>query len=260
MSLPKISIIIPSYNKAKFIGKTLESIVVQNYPNLEVIIQDGGSVDGTLDIIKRYAREHSKIFKWISEEDEGQLDAIKKGFSKATGEILTYINADDMYEEGSLLEVGKCFADNPKLLWLAGKGRAVNSKGTEVAKVITRYKNFLLKVNRYTFLLIVNYLFQPSVFISKEAYEAHGPLDGANGYVMEYDLWLKLGKFDMPKIVDRYLSKFTLTDDTISTTQYRPVLLQDYLIVKKYTKNPVFRLFHLLHNAGRVLIVKTINI
>src|SRR5438105_15536000 len=93
----KISIIIPSFNKGIYIGKTLQSIIDQNYPNLEVIVQDGGSKDETAVIIKRYAKKNPKIFQWTSKKDNGQLDAIYKGLKKAKGDIITYLNADDLY-------------------------------------------------------------------------------------------------------------------------------------------------------------------
>src|SRR3990172_9062122 len=145
----KISIVIPSYNKASFIKQTLESIVTQNYPNLEVIIQDGGSTDGSVEIIRKYAQKYPKMISWVSKKDKGQVDAINKGLKKATGEILTFINADDVYEEGAVRTVGEYFYDNPKTLWLAGKGKVINEKGDEISKWVTAYKNFLLHLNSY---------------------------------------------------------------------------------------------------------------
>src|SRR3990170_8361781 len=119
---PKISIVIPSLNKVSFIKETLESIVTQNYPNLEVIIQDGGSTDGTLEIIKKYAKKYPDKINWESIKDKGQTDAINRGFKKASGRVLSYINADDLYENGALNKVGEYFSKNPKTLWLAGRG------------------------------------------------------------------------------------------------------------------------------------------
>ena len=192
--LPKISIIIPSFNKVDFIEETLKSIIFQKYPNLEVVIQDGGSTDGTLDIIKRYAKKYPKIITYVSKKDKGQLDAINKGLKKAKGEIITYINADDVYEKGALKKVGETFKKYPDTLWLAGKGRVINEEGEEVAKLVTWYKNQLLRLNKYTFLLIVNYLMQPSIFLSRKAIKKYGPFTGTRKFVTEYDLWLKLGK------------------------------------------------------------------
>jgi glycosyltransferase involved in cell wall biosynthesis len=103
--LPKISIVIPSFNKKKFIGATLESIFSQNYPNFEVIIQDGASTDGTLEITEKFAKKYPQVVNWESKKDKGQTDAINKGLKKAKGEILTYINADDIYIKGALKKV-----------------------------------------------------------------------------------------------------------------------------------------------------------
>lgn len=259
-ALPKISIVIPSYNKAEYIQETLESIVSQKYPNLEVIIQDGGSTDGTLNIIKKYAKKYPKIISWVSKKDKGQVDAINKGFKKTTGGVLTFINADDVYEKGALNKVGKYFGKYPDILWLAGKGKTINKNGEEISKWVTNYKNFLLKFNKYTFLLIVNYLFQPSVFLNKKAYRKKGPFKRVNEVVMEYDFWLKLGKIGMPVILNNYLSDYRLTLDNISATQFRSVLSQDFNIARKYTGNPLILLLHYLHNLGRTITICLIKI
>ncbi len=252
-NLPKISIVIPSFNKRDYIGETLQLIVDQRYPNLEVLIQDGDSTDGTLDIIKEYTKKHPKIFYWESKKDKGQVDAINKGLKKASGDIVAYINADDVYEKGALLKVGEYFANNPKTLWLAGRGRVINSEGKEISGWVTVYKNVLLAINRYTLLLTVNYVMQPSVFISKKAYKKYGPFVGTRDYVMEYDLWLKLGKAKMPNTLDGNLSNFRLTMENVSATQFKSVLTNDFRLVKKYTKNPIILLLHKINNLGRIV-------
>ncbi|MFC1710437.1 glycosyltransferase [Patescibacteria group bacterium] len=119
-SFPKISVVIPSLNKGKYIGETLESIVTQKYPNYEIIIQDGCSTDGTLNIIKKYAQKNPKLIKWESKKDKGQVNAINIGMKKAKGEILAYINADDVYEKGAFMKVGKYYKKYPKTTWIAG--------------------------------------------------------------------------------------------------------------------------------------------
>ena len=96
---PKISIVIPSYNKAKYIEKTLESINRQDYNNYEAIVQDGGSTDETVEILKKHSKNNNRII-WTSKKDKGQLDAINKGLKKASGDLVTFINADDMYSTG----------------------------------------------------------------------------------------------------------------------------------------------------------------
>ena len=254
-TLPKISIVIPSYNKAEYIERTLESIVSQKYPNLEVIVQDGGSTDGTLEIIKKYAKKYPKIFSWISKKDKGQVDATNKGFKKAKGEIFVFINADDVYEDDALKKVGEYFAENPKTLWLAGKGKVIDKDGKEIARLITLYKNLLLKRKSYFMLLVVNYLMQPSVFLSRKAYKKYEDFESSGGNVMEYKKWLEIGKDEMPVVLDDYLSSFRITRSTISSTLFRTVLVKDYKIAAHFTENPFILLLHQIHNFGRVAVL-----
>lgn len=253
---PKISIVIPSYNKASHIRETLESIFSQNYPNLEVIIQDGASTDTTINIIKKYAKKYPKMLFWESRKDKGQGDAINTGLKKAKGDILTFINADDFYKNGSLAKVGKLFNENPKADWIVGEGDIVDCKGKKISNLVTIYKNALLKINCYQILMIVNYITQPSVFINKKAYEKFGPFIQKNRAVMEYELWLKLGAKNMPLVEKSCLSSFRLEEGSFSSSQYAQILKEDLKIVKKYTQNFLILFLHKLHNLGRVFLIK----
>lgn len=114
-SLPKISIVTPSFNQAEFLEATIDSILSQNYPNLEHIIIDGGSTDGSVEIIKRY---ESHLHFWCSEPDKGQYDAINKGFAHSTGEIMAWLNSDDMYCPWTLKTVASIMSDLPQVEWL----------------------------------------------------------------------------------------------------------------------------------------------
>ena len=255
MKPPKISVVIPSYNKVRFIGQTLNSIFIQKYSDLEVIIQDGGSTDGTLEIIRRYAKKNPEVIKWESKKDKGQLDAINIGLDKAKGEILTFINADDVYESGALNTIAKAYIENLDALWFAGRGKVINDKNNEIAKAVTIYKNFLLSLNSRFCLLITNYLMQPSVFFTKQAYKRYGPFTGTGNFVMEYELWLNLAKMSMPVVIDKNLSYFRLSGDNISSTLFKNTLNEDLKIVKKYTQNPLILLGHRINNWGRVLVI-----
>ena len=255
-SLPKISIVIPSYNKASYIEATLRSIINQGYPNLEVIIQDGGSVDGTVEIIKRYAKKYPEIFRWSSKKDKGQLDAINKGLEQSSGEILTYVNADDVYKDGSLLEIGRYFQKNTSTLWMTGYGDIIDKDGKIISRFVTSYKNTLLDINKFFLLIIVNFITQPSTFLSRKAYLQFGPFTGTRNYVMEYNLWLKIGKSKMPYIIKKTLSSFRLTTGNISSTSARELLKVDNEITKKYTSNGLLFALHKLHNLGRIFMLK----
>lgn len=259
MSYPKISIVVPSFNAEKYIGSTLESVVSQKYPNLEVIVQDGGSTDGTADIVKKYVNKYKDLFIVESKKDNGQVDAINKGFNKASGDILGYINADDCFKEDALLAVGETFSKFPKTLWVAGKGEVIDKDENVKWNLSTKYKAFLLSKNKYYLLLMVNYLMQPSVFISREAYKKYGPFIGTNKFVMQYDLWLKLGKVSMPIVIDKSLSCFRLSGENISSTSFRNTLKEDYKIVKKYTNDPLILGLHEVHNLGRVVTISKFN-
>jgi len=248
---PKISVVIPSYNKAKFISQTLESIVNQDYQNFEVMVQDGGSTDGTLEIIKTFAGKHPNHIQWESKKDKGQLDAINIGMKKASGEILTFINADDIYLPGAFGEVTRLYSENLDAYWFAGRGKVINDKGKEIAKPVTSYKNFLLSLNSPFLLLVTNYLMQPSVFTTKEAWKAFGPFAGTTDFVMEYDLWLKLSRKKMPITTDKYLSGFRIEPNTITKTMSEKLLLEDEKIVSKYTSSSFVVFLHKLHNYGR---------
>jgi len=252
---PRVSIVIPSYNKGKYIKETLQSIVDQKYPNLEVIIQDGGSTDSSLNIIKHYSEKHDYI-KWESKKDKGQVDAINKGLKKATGDVLTFINADDVYEKDALINVAEAYKKHPKAMWFAGRGRVIDAGGKEIAKLVTIYKNFLLKLNSYALLLTVNYFIQSSVFITNNAYKKHGPFVGQKGTVMEYDLWLNLGKVQMPTLIEGVPSNFRLIKSGISISEVDKVMAEDYKIAAKYTSNIFILAFHLFNNFGRKLLSK----
>lgn len=253
---PKISVVIPSYNKVRFVTGTLDSIFSQKYTNLEVIIQDGGSTDGTLEIIRKYAKKYPAVIKWESKKDKGQLDAVNKGMQKATGEILSFINADDEYKPGAFASVADAYIKNPAALWFAGRGVMIDEKDIEIAKPITRYKNLLLGINNYSQLLMTNYLMQPSVFFTRSSFEKYGPFSGTEDFITEYELWLKLGKKGMPVIINIILSEFRIEPTTKTKRLFKDLLNEDAKIVRKYTGNPFILGLHDLNNLGRVIIGK----
>ncbi len=119
---PKISIITPSWNQGPFIERTIRSVLEQGYPNLEYIVMDGGSTDGTIDILRKYEGR----LTWVSDKDKGQADAINKGITRSTGDIIAYLNSDDIYETGALRKAADHFSAHPDDRWLTGQCRIID--------------------------------------------------------------------------------------------------------------------------------------
>ena len=129
LKLPRISIITPTFNQAGFIEQTINSVLGQGYPNLEYIIIDGGSTDGTVDLIRKY---ETQLAYWVSEKDGGQSNAINKGLKFATGDIIAYINSDDYYLDGAFERVANAYRDNPAVDLWHGRCRVVDQYGAKV--------------------------------------------------------------------------------------------------------------------------------
>ena len=184
INLPKVSIVTPSYNQAQYLEKTILSVINQDYPNIEYIIIDGGSTDGSQEIIKKY---ESKITYWVSEKDNGQSDAINKGFRKCTGEIVAWINSDDLYVEGALSRVVKYFNEHPDVDMVHGNIDFVDEHGKFMKNVKTG--DFTLQQ-----LLVTNRVSQPSVFFKRKIFDQIGYLNESLHYIMDYDFWIKVAR------------------------------------------------------------------
>jgi len=130
--LPKISIVTINLDNARFLEETIQSVISQNYPNLEYIIIDGGSTDGSIEVIKKY---ENRLAYWISEKDEGYGFALQKGFSKSTGEIMAWLNSDDVYYPGCLFTVAEIFTQHPPVKWLTGFPSWLCEKGFRLGEM-----------------------------------------------------------------------------------------------------------------------------
>lgn len=250
----KISIITPCYNQEKFIGETIRSIA-QNTEGLDVehIIVDGKSTDKTLEIIEEMAEKYPHI-RFISEPDTGQTNALNKGLKMATGDILAFLNADDVYEENTLKKVHDFFTQNPEKEWVYGKCRIINAEGKEIQKPITLYKNILMSHYRFWTLLIINYICQPSCFWKKSAMEKIGLFDENQHLVMDYEYWLRLGKEFTPGFINSTLAAFRIHGSSKSSTHFQKQFLEETKVAKKSTSNKTLHLLHALHARVIVLI------
>lgn len=251
---PKISVVMPSYNCVDYIERSIRSVVEQDYPNLELIIKDGKSSDGSLEIIKHYGQKYPKIIQWISDKDKGQTDAINIGMNKASGEILTYLNSDDIYKKGALKKVGEYFLNHSNKMWAYGKSDIIDGDNKPIRGWITSYKNFWLQNYSYTTLLILNYISQMGVFWRKEAAKEVGEFDVSQHFVMDYDYWLRLGEKYPAGVINDYLASFRVVPTTKSSTGFVKQFQDEYEVARKHTNNSFILGLHLLHFKLIILI------
>lgn len=185
---PKISIVTVSYNMVDYIEDTILSVIGQRYPNLEYIVIDGGSKDGTLDIIKKYEKY---ITYWISEPDNGMYDAIQKGFNKATGEIMAYINSDDKYHYQAFFSAATIFTSHEDIQWILGRASFYNDEGTIVdVKDLKKWSKFDYYTGEY------KWIQQESIFWKKDLWiKAGSKINTDLKYAGDYELWLRFFRF-----------------------------------------------------------------
>lgn len=213
----KVSIVTTCFNSARTIRATIESILSQSGEfELEYIITDAGSKDETISIIKEYGDR----IKLIDATGTNQSQGINRGLREASGEIVAFLNADDVYRPGALQDVVSGFKSNPDKLWLVGQCSIIDLDGREFHGAITKYKNFLLKNYSYGLLLIENFICQPAVFLRREALERVGYFSERENLVMDYEYWLRIGQFTPPIVVPKYLAGFRRIEGTKSNTSY----------------------------------------
>lgn len=179
-----VTIITPSYNQAKYLEQTIRSVLNQEYPRIEYIVVDGESTDGSLEIIKKYA---DKLAYWESKKDKGQADAINKGFTRATGEIVAWLNSDDYYLPGAVGAAVKVFEENPEVVLVYGNMLAVDDNGIKFNTLT--YKQLTLED-----LLCFQIIGQPAVFMRRSALQKTSGLDLTFHFLLDHLLWIKIAK------------------------------------------------------------------
>ncbi|MDD4899752.1 MAG: glycosyltransferase family 2 protein [Candidatus Omnitrophica bacterium] len=187
-NFPKISIVTPSFNQGKYLEETIKSVLSQNYPNLEYIIIDGGSTDGSIDIIKKYA---DRLSYWVSEPDKGHGDALNKGFKHSTGEIMAWLNSDDLYFPWAFKAVSEIFSAYPKVEWLT-TARRVSLEIDNLAHKELTFVNFGRSGFKKGFYLFAsdNVISQESTFWRRPLWErAGGYINEASRVMPDFELW-----------------------------------------------------------------------
>lgn len=226
----KISVITPSFNQGAYIERTLRSVSDQQGDfEIEHIVIDGGSTDQTTDILRR----HTPAVRWISERDEGQSDAINKGFRMATGDILAWLNSDDTYAPGALARVAAEYRRKP-FAWCFGHCRVIDEEDREIREVVTRYKVAQCRHYSYRRLLRRDFVSQPAAFFTSEAYRQVGEISRELTYSMDYDYWLRLGQRWDPCFIDEFLANFRWHTRSKNGAAYRKAAWETFQTAQRH--------------------------
>ncbi len=199
--LPLVSIVTPSFNQARFLEATIQSVFSQNYPRLEYIIVDGGSTDGSLEIIKKYA---SRLTWWISEKDQGQTDALNKGFEHARGDILAWLNSDDTYEPGAVAGAAKYLQMHREVGLVYGDANYIDENGRRLGRFPAAQTDLRRLRQGYV------HIPQQASFFRGELWRTLGPLDPSFYFAMDYDLWVRIASHAALKYLPETWANFRL--------------------------------------------------
>jgi glycosyltransferase involved in cell wall biosynthesis len=198
---PKVSIITPSYNQGQFLEASILSVLEQDYPNIEYIIVDGGSKDGSVDVIRKY---QNRLAWWVSEKDKGHADALNKGFSHATGEILAWLNSDDIYYPGAISEAVSVLMGHPQVGMVYGDADLIDDAGAPAGQFSSKQTSYRQMLRGSV------HIPQATTFFRAGIWRQVGPLDLTLFYSFDYDLWVKIAKISEVLYVPKRWAKFRI--------------------------------------------------
>ena len=199
--MPLVSIVTPSFNQARFLEASIQSVLSQSYPRLEYIIVDGASTDDSPDIIRKYAE---KLAWWTSEKDKGQTDALNKGFAHAKGDILAWLNSDDTYQPGAVASAVEFLLENPLIGLVYGDSNYINEAGQVIGRFPAAQTDLPRLRQGYV------HIPQQASFFRGELWRAVGPLDPSFYFAMDYDLWVRIAARSQVKYVPQTWANFRL--------------------------------------------------
>ncbi len=221
-----VSIITPSFNQASYLEQTMTSVLNQDYPHIEYIVIDGASTDDSVEIIRKH---ESELTYWVSEKDNGQADAINKGFARATGDVIAWLNSDDYYLAGTISAAVKVFEEHPEIALVYGNMLAVDEHGKTFNTL--NYKQLTLED-----LLCFQIIGQPAVFMRRSALAKTFGIDPAFHFLLDHSLWIQLAQH----------GKILHVDQTLAAARY-------HAAAKNRAKAAEFgrEAFRILENAAR---------
>jgi len=255
---PTVSLVMPCLDQARFLPRALHSVLTQERDfELECIVMDGGSTDGTLAILEGFG----DAIRWVSGPDNGQSDALNKGFAMAGGSIFGWLNSDDLLAPGALRRAVDVFTSEPEVQWLYGKVKIVDEHDKVVRRPITAYKNLRMRRFSYSSLLTENWISQMGVFWRRSAYDQVGPFRDDLQLTMDYEFWLCLAEHWPGRFVDDYLAAFRWYPTTKSGSGFEEQLREELRVAEEHAGGEYPReiLLHRLNSARTILVYKAMR-
>ena len=239
----KISVITVCLNAGAYIGKSLSSVAEQSWHDVEHIVVDGGSTDGTLQIIGSAATQNSRL-RFRSEPDNGISDAMNKGLALASGDVVAFLHADDFYSDNEVLrQVVERFMKHPTADWLTGGIHHVDEQGNVI-------RSFSVRRWTYRRLLRGNIMFHPATFVRRKILLDAGGFDSGLRYAMDYDLWLRLAERSDPLLIDAPLACFRVHPGSISVAQVDAAFREEFAVRCRYLADrPIQKILHSIYFA-----------
>ena len=252
LSNPKVSIITPSYNQGHFIKRTIDSVLSQDYSNIEYIVMDGGSSDNTVDVLNEY---NDKL-TWVSEKDNGQTHAINKGIRLSTGDIIAYLNSDDIYLPGTISKIVAEFNKEPDVDFLYGDFWGIDKNDKILSKVKT------IPFDNNILIYDANFICQPASFYRKRLFDTIGLFDESLHFLMDYEFFLRAAKRQcVIQLYPDYLSAIRFHDDckTLSDGVHpwedEKIKIKQSYIRKKANHPSALKILSLIYRFKRYLLL-----
>ncbi len=252
MSRPVVSIVTPSLGQAAFVERTVMSVLSQQGDfDLEYLVQDGGSTDGTLDVLDRYRDRISLVV----EKDAGQADAVNRALRRARGEIVGWVNSDDLLRPGAVQAAVEAFRDRPDVLWLHGRCDIVDENDRPIRRPVVAYKDFRSRRHRMDRLLLENYVSQMTVFFRRSLLDRVGLLDASLRYTFDYDLWLRFAAIGPPLYLPRTLAAFRWHTASKSGSSFEAQFAEDYRVFLRHAPDGAFLRLRKRLRTSQILLV-----
>ena len=219
IDLPAVAIVTPSYQQCEFLEETIRSVLLQGYPKLSYAIMDGGSTDGSVAIIQKYA---PWLHNWVSEPDGGQAAAIDKGFQRIEGDILTWLNSDDVFAPGAVWAAVDGFRRHPDAVLVYGGADEIARDGRRLGPT-----TYVRQVDRQFLIKVANAIPQPAAYFKRHAYESAGRLDQTLNWTMDYDLWIRLSALGPLYYLPETLARLRLYPEA-KTSSGAPAMFDEF--------------------------------